>query len=59
VADDIARRRPAEVERRIASLTALKTELKRMIEGCRRGRVKVCRVIEVLANHAQCLRASD
>jgi DNA-binding transcriptional MerR regulator len=58
VADDIARQRLAEVEQRIASLTALKTELKRMIEGCRRGRVKECRVIEVLANHAQCLRAS-
>jgi DNA-binding transcriptional MerR regulator len=58
VADDIARQRLAEVEQRIASLTALKSELKRMIEGCRRGRVQECRVIEVLADHGQCLRAS-
>jgi DNA-binding transcriptional MerR regulator len=57
-ADTIARQRLAEVEQRIASLTALKVELKRMIEGCRRGRVKDCRVIEVLADHGKCLRAS-
>jgi DNA-binding transcriptional MerR regulator len=53
-ADVIARKRLIEVEQRITSLSALKTELKRMIEGCRRGRVKECRVIEVLADHAQC-----
>jgi DNA-binding transcriptional MerR regulator len=53
-ADAIARRRLIDVEQRIASLAALKTELKRMIEGCRRGQVKDCRVIEVLADHGQC-----
>jgi DNA-binding transcriptional MerR regulator len=53
-ADIIARERLMEVEQRIASLSALKTELKRMIESCRRGRVKDCRVIEVLADHGQC-----
>jgi DNA-binding transcriptional MerR regulator len=53
-ADAIARKRLMDVEQRIASLSALKTELKRMIEGCRRGRVKECRVIEVLADHGQC-----
>lgn len=53
-ADAIARKRLMEVEQRIASLAALKTELKRMIEGCRRGQVKECRVIEVLADHGQC-----
>jgi DNA-binding transcriptional MerR regulator len=57
-ADTIAHQRLAEVEQRIASLTALKVELKRMIEGCRRGRVKDCRVIEVLADHGKCLRTS-
>lgn len=57
-ADAIARQRLSEVEQRIASLAALKAELKRMIEGCRRGLVKECRVIEVLADHGKCLRAS-
>jgi DNA-binding transcriptional MerR regulator len=57
-ADIIARQRLMEVEQRIASLSALKTELKRMIEGCRRGRVKECRVIEVLADHGQCQQGS-
>lgn len=54
-ADGIARFRLAEVERRIVSLGALKVELQRMVEGCATGRVAQCRVIEVLADHGQCL----
>ena len=53
-ADAIARARLAEVEQRIASLTALKGELERMIAQCARGRVAECRVIESLADHGQC-----
>jgi DNA-binding transcriptional MerR regulator len=53
-ADRIASARLAEVERRIASLTALKAELKLMISGCRHGRVATCHVIEVLADHGRC-----
>ncbi len=53
-ADAIARHRLEEVERRIASLTALKAELERMIEGCAHGRVDQCRVIETLADHGHC-----
>ena len=53
-ADQIARARLAEVERRIASLTALKAELERMKTGCSHGRVDQCRVIEALADHSQC-----
>ena len=53
-ADSIARARLADVERRIRSLSALKRELKSMIEGCACGRVAQCRVIEVLADHGQC-----
>lgn len=53
-ADSIARKHLEEVERRIAQLTALKTELTRMVEECGHGRVCDCRVIEVLANHALC-----
>ncbi len=53
-ADAIARARLAEVEQRIDSLNALKTELGVMIESCSRGQVADCRVIEVLADHRQC-----
>jgi hypothetical protein len=52
--DRIARARLADVEQRIRSLTALKSELELMIKGCRQGYVANCRVIEVLADHGQC-----
>lgn len=55
-ADTIARARLAEVEQRIDSLNALKAELGVMIESCRHGKVADCRVIEVLADHSQCMR---
>lgn len=54
-ADTIARARLAEVTQRIESLQALKAELNVMIESCRHGKVADCRVIEVLADHSQCL----
>lgn len=57
-ADRIARVHLRDVELRIASLSALKGELERMVEQCRGGKISDCRVIEVLADHAQCL-ASD
>jgi DNA-binding transcriptional MerR regulator len=50
VADRIASARLAEVEERIASLSALRTDLQRMLEECACGRVAECRVIEALAN---------
>ncbi|WP_139310661.1 MerR family transcriptional regulator [Allorhizobium taibaishanense] len=53
-ADSIARRRLADVEERIERLMALKAELERMITGCSHGTIAECRVIEVLADHAQC-----
>ncbi|MFT0859959.1 MerR family transcriptional regulator [Ancylobacter sp. G4_0304] len=53
-ADAIARERLVEVERRIASLTALRAELERMVEGCSHGHVCDCRVIEILADHGKC-----
>jgi DNA-binding transcriptional MerR regulator len=49
-ADRIAKDRLAEVERRIAALAALRTELRRMIDECACGRVAECRVIETLAD---------
>ncbi len=53
-ADLIARARLAEVQNRIASLTALQAELERMVESCAHGSVDQCRVIEILADHGQC-----
>lgn len=53
-ADGIARRHLAEVEQRLASLAALKTELERMVVMCRGGSISDCRVIETLSNHALC-----
>lgn len=54
-ADAIAQARLTEVIQRIRSLSALKVELEAMVEGCRHGKVGECRVIEVLADHGQCL----
>jgi DNA-binding transcriptional MerR regulator len=56
-ADVIAKARLAEVDQRINSLVALKAELELMVEGCSRGRVAECRVIEVLADHGKCAHA--
>lgn len=54
-ADAIARARLIDVEQRLARLSALKKELQKMLDGCAHGRVDQCRVIEVLANHDECL----
>ena len=53
-ADAIAKRHLLEVERRIAQLTLLQEELRRMISECAHGRVCECRVIQILADHGQC-----
>ncbi len=54
-ADSIARNHLAEVERRIASLKALRLELTRMIDECGHGRVCDCRIIEALSDHSLCV----
>jgi DNA-binding transcriptional MerR regulator len=48
-ADKIATRHLAAVDQRIRQLTALKSELKRMLDDCHGGCVAECRVIESLA----------
>mgnify|MGYP005998580915 CR=1 FL=1 len=48
-----ARARLADVEHRIASLTALRKELRRMITACAGGSVSECMVIETLAENSQ------
>lgn len=52
--DAIAREHLVAVERKIAMLRNLKTELTAMIDGCKRGTVACCRVIETLADHGRC-----
>jgi len=54
-ADRLARLQLEQVEQRIASLKALKKELERMVTSCSHGKVADCRVINVLANHADCI----
>lgn len=54
-ADSIARNHLTEIDRRIASLTALRGELARMVEECGHGRICDCRIIEVLADHGECV----
>ena len=49
---DIARTHLGEVNRRMARLAALKTELERMIEVCGGGRIADCQIIETLADHS-------
>lgn len=55
--DRLARRQLEQVEQRLARLSVLKAELERMIEQCAGGRVRDCRIIEVLSNQAQCFAA--
>jgi Cu(I)-responsive transcriptional regulator len=47
--DVIAREHLAEVERKIADLTALQRELATIINQCRHGTVAECRIIEALS----------
>lgn len=56
-ADALAEARLAEVERRIASLVALKGELTAMLAACRREQIGDCRVIEVIGDHGRCMHA--
>jgi DNA-binding transcriptional MerR regulator len=58
-ADSIARRQLKQVEQWILRLTALRTELKRMIRECTGDNVAECRVLEVLRDHSECLTAHE
>ena len=53
-ADAIAKAQLAEVESRLARLTALKSELERMVVQCAGGSIADCPVIEVLSDHSLC-----
>lgn len=49
----IARAQAEDVERRIARLSSLKSELYRVIESCSGGRIEDCQIIEALAGEGQ------
>lgn len=49
--DLIARLHLADIDEKIARLTALRGEVKRMVDEGAHGRVADCRVIEVLCDH--------
>ncbi|MFK7755151.1 MAG: helix-turn-helix domain-containing protein [Sedimentitalea sp.] len=53
-ADSIARSHLEGIRERIAQLRLLETELERMVTECQNGQLSECRVIEVLADHAEC-----
>ena len=53
--DAIARAHLREIESRIQRLTALQSEMRRMLRQCTRGRIADCRIIEVLGHHAFCV----
>jgi len=54
-ADAIARAHLADIDHKIARLVALRSEVQHMIDQCARGQIRECRVIEVLADHGECL----
>ncbi len=52
--DALVRDRLAEVDARIRSLTALRTELSGMLQSHHHGTVANCRIVEVLSDHEHC-----
>lgn len=54
-ADAIARDHLADIDDRIARLTGLRQEVHAMVAQCSGGPVRECRIIEVLADHGECL----
>ncbi len=52
--DALVRARLADVEDRIARLTALRGELRGMLASHQHGTVGECRVVEVLSDHEHC-----
>lgn len=52
--DALAKRHLQEVETKLARLSTLRDELRRMIVQCQGDRVGECRIIEVLSDHQLC-----
>jgi Cu(I)-responsive transcriptional regulator len=47
--DAIARSHLTEIDRKVADLTALRSELHRLLSSCQQGTVADCKIIETLA----------
>ncbi|MBK1665365.1 MerR family transcriptional regulator [Rhodospirillum rubrum] len=54
-ADGIALAHLRDIDSRIDRLTALRDEVRRMVSECAHGPIGACKVIEVLADHTECL----
>ena len=54
-ADAIAQTHLADIDVKIVRLSDLRAEVQRIVEQCAHGEFRDCRVIEVLADHGQCL----
>lgn len=54
-ADEIARTHLNEIDSKIERLVALRAEMTNMLQSCAHGAIGECRVIEVLADHGECL----
>ena len=52
--DRIAEAHLQAIEEKIAKLTALRAELRRMLKECSKGQIAECRVIESLSDHKLC-----
>lgn len=50
--DAIARKHLAGIDSKIARLTALRTEISRLLKACAKGRIAQCKVIDTLTSHA-------
>lgn len=50
--DEIARNHLVEVEQKVADLTRLAGELKRVLRQCSGGKIKDCRIVEALSHAA-------
>lgn len=47
--DEIARAHLADVEQKVADLSRLASELKRVLRQCKGGKIKDCRIVETLS----------
>ncbi|MFC6790675.1 helix-turn-helix domain-containing protein [Methylobacterium komagatae] len=54
-ADAVARKHLSNIDDRLARLNGLRQEVQAMLDQCLGGPVRECRIIEVLANHGECL----
>ena len=57
--DQLTKNHLGQVQKKLALLTRLETELQRMVTGCAKGELKQCYVVQSLLNHDLCLDEHD